>query len=218
MTRTDRRRFPVLFAAIAALLALFGALALPPTARAQQEPVDLTSNTSVSIGNNPADYFAIAANSDLAIGVRTGDDQGGYALTGFRYHFAYAPTVDVVLSLWTAHRFGTSTQRPDNRMFVFDNPSSITAGFNNFTVPQPFYMHDDWVYFIVAEAGSSNTSYDISNSTSDIQSGIDSSDWSIFDNSLRWTGTGAWPDDVQSTCMATERTDGNGEGGMDMTE
>ena len=32
MTRTSRRRFPILLAAIAALLALFGAPALPSTA------------------------------------------------------------------------------------------------------------------------------------------------------------------------------------------
>ena len=42
MTRTIRRRFPVLFAAVA-LLALFGALALPATTQAQSAEV-LVSN------------------------------------------------------------------------------------------------------------------------------------------------------------------------------
>ena len=43
MTRTDTRRFPVLFAAIAALLALFGALALPATAQAQDSTCTLNT-------------------------------------------------------------------------------------------------------------------------------------------------------------------------------
>ena len=50
MTRTDRRRFPVLFAAIAALaatalLALFGSLLLPATVQAQDSDEVLLSNT-----------------------------------------------------------------------------------------------------------------------------------------------------------------------------
>ena len=43
MTRTDRRRFLVLFAAIAALIALFGALALPATAQAQDSTCTLNT-------------------------------------------------------------------------------------------------------------------------------------------------------------------------------
>ena len=44
MTRTVRRRFLVLFAAIAALIALSGGLAVPTTAQAQSTAGVLVSN------------------------------------------------------------------------------------------------------------------------------------------------------------------------------
>ena len=77
MTRTDRRRFLVLFAAIAALITLSGALALP--LQAQTTPAVLVSNlgqTGISGGSALNEDFQAA--QSLHDRVQCGD--GDYTL------------------------------------------------------------------------------------------------------------------------------------------
>ena len=77
MTRTDRRRFPVLFATIAALLALFGALALPATTQAQSAG-ELVSNIGKA---QEGVAFAMNDNYLLAQGFSVPSGGGNYTLT-----------------------------------------------------------------------------------------------------------------------------------------
>ena len=200
MTGTDRRRFPILIAAIAvlALAVAVSLLSSGDVSRAQQAAVALVSNTSESVGIALEDAICIGG-SHAAIAFTVGDDNGGYALTALDVMFYSMTNVDVTLSLWSAYQ-PNSSWRPSRKLFEFDNPSSFKSGtnqINTFTPPQPFYLHDGWIYFLVAESdGLDTTLYCLTNTTSNDEAGL--SDWGIFGQALRWDGSGQWPDSVDS--------------------
>ena len=191
----------ILLAALAVAVSL---LSSGDVSRAQQTVVALVSNTSQSFGTNNNDQTGITG-VDLAVGFSTSDHDGGYALTALDLKFAVKPTVDLTISLWDSHR-PSGSSRPDNKLFEFDNPSTYGNDANvdnTFTAPAPFYLHEDRNYFIVAESdGSGSTSYYITNTTSDDETGVDN-DWSIFNQALGYRDMGdtdnSWPDSVEFT-------------------
>ena len=147
----------------------------------------------------------------FAVGFQIGDDDGGYALTALDLMFSAKPVVPVTVSLWDGYRPGGNDDgdddwRPNNKYFEFDNPSAFKDGnnqINTFTPPEPFYLHDDRVYFVVIESdGSGSTEYYITNTDADGQSRVDS-DWWILNSAVRYQDPSnpddPWPDSVTQT-------------------
>ena len=135
MTRTNRRRFLVLFAAIAALLALSGALALPETAQAQSAGV-LVSN----IGQTSDGTATINSGSLVAQGFKVASGGGNYTLTSIEvpvdlFGISALTTADLALlsaRLWSADAFG----EPVSSLHQLTNPPSISDGDTaTFTAP-----------------------------------------------------------------------------------
>ena len=83
MTRTDRRRTPILLAAAVALLALFGSLALPATVQAQTPPAVLVSNTGQ--GDGIGSFVNDTSLGAQAFSVPSGG--GDYTLTSIEFAF-----------------------------------------------------------------------------------------------------------------------------------
>ena len=147
----------------------------------------------------------------FAVGFQIGDDDGGYALTALDLMFSAKPVVPVTVSLWDGYRPGGNDDgdddwRPNNKYFEFDNPSAFKDGnnqINTFTPPEPFYLHDDRVYFVVIESdGSGSTEYYITNTDADGQSRVDSN-WWILNSAVRYQDLSnpddPWPDSVTQT-------------------
>ena len=147
----------------------------------------------------------------FAVGFQIGDDTGGYALTALDLMFSAKPVVPVTVSLWDGYRPGGNDDgdddwRPNNKYFEFDNPSAFKDGnnqINTFTPPEPFYLHDDRVYFVVIESdGSGSTEYYITNTDADGQSRVDSN-WWILNSAVRYQDLSnpddPWPDSVTQT-------------------
>ena len=128
LTRTDRRRFPVLLAVIAALalalLAILGALVLPATAQAQ------TATTLVSnIGQ--ADEFDADLDDTgyLGQGFTVAAGGGDYTLTSIEIPtrnsgIAAADIDSLSVSVWSTDSSGF----PSASLQTLANPASITAG------------------------------------------------------------------------------------------
>ena len=124
MTRTDTRRFLVLFAAIAALIALSGGLAVPTTAQAQSAGV-LVSN----IEQTDASFTAqVNANVVRAQQFMTGSNSGGYTLSEIVVNIRAASAGTPAFALYTS----TSDDKPGTKVVDLGGESS-TAGEQSFT-------------------------------------------------------------------------------------
>ena len=187
----DRRAWLGRGAVLAVAVAL---LSSGQVSRAQQTATRLVSNTRQTLANQDQDVRIW----HLAFAFRTGTgrDSGGYAFTALDVMFSSEPTApsDVKLSIWDAYESSDSGGgwRPFQKLFDFDNPSTFKTGdnkINTFTRSKPFYLHDDRVYFLVAESdGLTSTEYSLSATSSDAQDLIilfnPDPGWSIFNSAL----------------------------------
>ena len=151
-------------------------------AEAQQAPILLVSNIDETQKTGPGSRL-VAGESMAAIGFGSGDDNGGYALTGIdvKFHQDQGAGEEVQLELWSS-----GGNRPYAKLLVFDNPDRIPEGDNTFTLPQPFYLNDGWTYFIVGRApgyepGDESTQWWFATTDSDAQSDRIDDDWWIAD-------------------------------------
>ena len=172
-------------------------LVVSTNAEAQQAPILLVSNIDETQKTGPGSRL-VAGESMAAIGFGSGDDNGGYALTGIevKFHQDQGAGEEVQLELWSSRG-----NRPYAKLLVFDNPDRIPAGDNTFTLPRPFYLNDGWTYFIVGrapgyQAGDESTQWWFATTDSDAQSDRIDHDWWIGRNTFRHSGSGAWPEDV----------------------
>ncbi len=173
------------------------ALVVLTSAPAQQDPILLVSNIDETQKTGPGSRL-VAGESMAAIGFGTGDDNGGYALTGIevKFHQDQGAGEEVQLELWSS-----GGNRPYAKLLVFDNPDRIPAGDNTFTLPQPFYLNDGWTYFIVGRApryepGDESTQWWFATTDSDAQRDRIDNKWWIANDTFRHSGSGAWPDGV----------------------
>ena len=171
-------------------------------AEAQQDPILLVSNIDKTQKTGPGSRL-VAGESMAAIRFGAGDDNGGYALTGLdvKFHQDQGNGEEVQLELWSSGYPESNGDRPYARLLVFDNPDRIPEGDNAFTLPRPFYLNDGWTYFIVGRApgyepGNESTQWWFATTDSDGQSDRIDNNWWIANNTLRYAGSGAWPDDV----------------------
>ena len=142
MTRTVRRRFLVLFAAIAALIALSGGLAVPTTAQAQSAGV-LVSN----IGLTPSGSTFSFIFKEFAKGIYTGSNTGGYSLTSVELDVSTVPnsTTDLVVQIWSS----TADNVPDSAVITLENPTTLSVGLNTFSAPESSVLNASTSYFLV---------------------------------------------------------------------
>ena len=178
------------------------ALVVLTNAEAQQDPILLVSNIDKTQKTGPGSRL-VAGESMAAIRFGAGDDSGGYALTGLdvKFHQDQGNGEEVQLELWSSGYPESNGDRPYARLLVFDNPDRIPEGDNAFTLPRPFYLNDGWTYFIVGRApgyepGNESTQWWFATTDSDGQSDRIDNNWWIANNTLRYAGSGAWPDDV----------------------
>ena len=146
MTRTIRRRFPVLFAAVA-LLALFGGLALPATAQAQSAGV-LVSNIEKAqegVGGSMNDRYLLAQSFSVpSVG-------GNYTLTSIEMligdDISSTNIGSLGVSVWSAD----ASFNPDSSLHTLTNPASVAGDVAaSFTAPTGATLEAGNTYFVVA--------------------------------------------------------------------
>ena len=141
MTRTGRRRFPVLLAAIAAL-----ALTMLFSPVQAQEAGTLVSNTG-----EDADGTLSFTTIYSAQGFTTGSEAGGYVLSNIELDVSQVPntpsdvTVDVTVELWSAN----SDSNPDASVATLTHSDGTwTTGLNTFNAPTDTRLRPEMTYFV----------------------------------------------------------------------
>ena len=193
MTRTDRRRFPILLASALALLAILGALFLPDRAQAQAA-ITLVSN----IGQTSLTTELNALVEDFALQFTTGENSGGYNLDSIELKVKDYENVTVTVSLYS-----DSSDDPESSIFTFTNPTSgITANANNtFTAPADTTLMASTPYHIVVSGATdpdeSTNTFGVSRTNEDAQDAGGATntegdaDWDIADGG-HWRSSGNW--------------------------
>ena len=196
MTRTDRRRFLVLFAAIAALLALFGALALPATAQAQ------TATTFVSnLGQTDFSGDSLTSpSSPRAQQFKTRSNPGGYTLTEIVVNIRDARTGIPAFALYTS-----MGDEPGTKVVDLSGDSS-TAGEQSFTPASATTLNASTKYIIVFYMTSGQANLQRT-SSDNIDSGA-SPGWDITDFSLYTVISPDWGASANSLEIAIKGTAG----------
>ena len=144
LTRTDRRRFPVLFAAIAVLALAGAALGLLFSPVQAQESETLLSNTGQDFNEGNA---VIVADFRQAQGFNTGSNAPGYRLDSIELHVGTVPNTpsDVTVELWSA----TSDSKPDASVSTLTHSTgSWTTGANTFNAPTGTELDANTMYFV----------------------------------------------------------------------
>ena len=186
MTRTNRRRFLVLFAAIAALLALFGALALPATAQAQSAKV-LVSNmeqTDRGAGTIVDDTYLAAQSFSVPSG------GGNYTLTSIEIlldgDISSTNISSLTVSVWSADSSG----HPDSSLHTLTNPASITEDVAaSFTAPAGATLAAGNTYVVVADYNrASSEAWQATNSDNEDATSV--TGWTIANTGLWRTRSG----------------------------
>ena len=175
MTRTDRRRFPILIAAIA-VLALAGAAlgVLLSTVQAQENQQVLLSNLEQSTSDGNVISNAIV----FAQGFTTGSNADGYHLASIELGVFAVPNTpaNVTIALWSA----TSASEPNASVATLTHSTGAWAtGVNVFDAPADTELDANTTYFvyIAYSGGNPSLELDLAESTSVDDASAD--DWSI---------------------------------------
>ena len=154
MTRTDRRRFPILIAAIAVLALAGAALGLLLAPVQAQEAETLVSN----IGEIGTDTSSLAVDGTLlaAQAFTVGDDDGDYTLTSIEIPFADREISSenigkLTVSVWSVDT-ETSDDDPVASVYTLTNPSSIAANTTaTFTAPAGSKLDAGTTYLVMVD-------------------------------------------------------------------
>ena len=149
MTRTDRRRFPILLASALALLAILGALFLPD--RAQAQSIVLVSNIGQS--GQTAGFNALV--NDYALQFTTGNNADGYNLESVALSLGAYDNATVTVTLHSV----SSGNPASASLFTFTNPTSgITAdAVNTFTAPSNTTLTGPNTSYFIVVTGAQGT-------------------------------------------------------------
>ena len=142
MTRTDRRRFPVLIAAMAILALAAAALGLLLSTAEAQESETLVSNT----GQDEDGTLSFTVNYS-AQGFTTGSQAGGYVLSSVELDVSQVPNTpaDVTIALWSAN----SDSKPDASVATLTHSNGTwTTGLNTFNAPTDTRLRPEMTYFV----------------------------------------------------------------------
>ncbi len=190
MTNTDRRRFPALFAVIAALAvagAVLGLLLAPVQA---QESQTLLSNTGQSY--IPGSSISVGTFRQ-AQGFNTGSNALGYRLDSIELHVDRVPNTpsDVTVELWSA----TSDSKPDASVATLTHSTGTWAtGANTFNAPADTELDANTLYFVFVSYNGEREYLDISFTGVTSHDSGEAAGWSV--GRLYERGQGSWSQNV----------------------
>ena len=175
MTRTDRRRFPILIAAIATLALAGAALGLLfSTVQAQEDQQVLLSN----LGQSTSDGNVINNAIVFAQGFTTGSQAGGYVLSSVELDVSQVPDTpaDVTIALWSA----TSASEPDASVATLTHSTGTWAtGVNAFNAPADTELDANTTYFVHVAYSGVNPSLGLNLAELTSVDAASAADWSI---------------------------------------
>ena len=204
MTNTNRRRFPILFAAIAALalavLAILGALFLPDRAQAQAQVLvsnfgqTKTGQLILRNGDRSGQTFSIATTGEASY----------YRLSSIEILFSTNGIAStdmglLTVSLWSIHASGTNAGHPKDQLYTLTNPASVTVdAAATFAAPADLTLAAGRTYAVVVVYSKNIDAADIADAPFWEYAGTgDDADpapgWSIVDSShQRPAGEASW--------------------------
>ena len=197
LTRTDRRRFPILLAAVAALALAMAMLFSPGQAQAQT--IVLVSNIGQTV-----DAFVRPnpVTKTHALQFTTGGNTGGYNLNSVELKVHTYENVVVTVSLYS-----DSSGVPGSSIFTFTNPSTgvTTDAVNTFTAPPNTTLTgSNTPYHIVVSGANdpdqSSNSFRLTATTSDAEdaggavNAEGTADWEIGGDGYSLQSDNTWAD------------------------
>ena len=196
MTRTDRRRFPVLIAVIAALALTGAALGLLLSTVQAQEAGTLVSNTgqAADAHTNTDDFYP-------AQGFITGSKAGGYVLTSIELDVATTPgtpsgaTVELWSSMTMTDIDGNNPEEPepDARLAtLIHSTGTWTTGLNTFNAPANTQLLPDTTYFVFVSYAAPAPHLQITNTDSSSADSGGASGWDLPDGGSILLEDGVW--------------------------
>ena len=175
MTRTDKRRFPILIAAIAALAVAGAALGLLfSTVQAQEDQQVLLSNLEQSTSDGNVISNAIV----FAQGFTTGSNTDGYHLASIELGVFAVPNTpaNVAIALWSA----TSASEPNASVATLTHSTGTWAtGVNAFDAPADTELDANTTYFVHIAYSGGNPSLELNLAESTSVDDASAADWSI---------------------------------------
>ena len=163
----------------------FGPIAAP--AGPSRFPSTLVGNT----GQSPSATANIT--QQYAQGFKLGNHGQGYEITSVSIELAAVPS-SLKVSLWIGGQAGSGLATTANRVFDFENPSSLRAGLNKFTAPAGAFAYQNVLYWIVLSDFGDSLSIKETTSDAEDEGGETGA---RFGNSARVRGsgeTGPWND------------------------
>ena len=175
LTRTDRRRFPILIAAIATLALTGAALGLLfSTVQAQEDQQVLLSNLEQSTSDGSVISNAIV----FAQGFTTGSNADGYHLASIELGVFAVPNTpaNVTIALWSA----TSASEPNASVATLTHSTGTWAtGVNAFNAPADTELDANTTYFVHIAYSGGNPSLELDLAASTDVDPASAADWSI---------------------------------------
>ena len=175
LTRTDRRRFPILIAAIAALALAAAAVGLLfSTVQAQEDQQVLLSNLEQST----SDGTVISNTLVFAQGFTTGSQAGGYVLSSIELGVFAVPDTpaNVTIALWSA----TSASEPSALVATLTHSTGTWAtGVNAFDAPADTELDANTTYFVHIAYSGVNPSLELDLVASTDVDSASAAGWSI---------------------------------------
>ena len=196
MTRTDRRRFPILIAAIAVLALVGAALGLLFSTVQAQEAGTLLSNTGQTADEH--------TNTDIfypAQGFITGSRAGGYVLTSIELDVATAPgtpsgaTVELWSSMTMTDIDGNNLKdpEPDARLAtLIHSTGTWTTGLNTFNASTDTQLLPKTTYFVYVSYAAPDPSLELTNTESSSADLGGASGWQLPDGGSILLEDGVW--------------------------
>ena len=186
LTRTDRRRFPVLIAAIAVLALAGAALGLLLAPVQAQEAETLLSNT----GQPAQSGSGVSVGSyRQAQGFNTGSNAPGYRLDSIELHVFTVPDTpsDVTVELWSA----TSDSEPDTSVATLTHSTGTwAAGTNTFNAPTGTELDANTLYFVFVSYSGEGQDLILTYTTSTSHDSGEAAGWSVgpaYERQTSWS-------------------------------
>ena len=186
MTRTDRRRYPVLIAAIAVLALAGAALGLLFSTAEAQESETLLSNTEQTFSPGNA---VIVGDFRQAQGFTTGSNAPGYRLDSIELHVGTVPDTpsDVTVELWSA----TSDSEPDASVATLTHSTGTwDTGANTFNAPADTELDANTLYFVLVSYSGAEDDLTLDRTGSTSHDNGEAAGWSV--GQLYQRNQGSW--------------------------
>ena len=186
MTRTDRRRFPILLAALALLFS-------PVQAQESETLLSNAGQTSGPAANVALNYFSQ--------GFITGSNAGGYVLSSIELDVATAPGTlsAVTVELWSSVALtdinGGTPDDPSpyaRAATLFHSTGTWTTGLNTFNAAANTELDPNTTYFVFVAHTSGSLHTEITSTASSSADAGSASGWSVTQRFTRTRDAAVW--------------------------